>query len=135
MKKILLGILISVLLIGCQKNEVELAPSISWKVGIIYDANIQKRNLALEFQSSFGSLDQVCFESTWAFEVDGSVLYLELQESDFVWSSEGRTLKGLCKTSLGELLSDPKVLHKGTVLNGTAKIDGKWYYIYDPLLP
>lgn len=122
MKKILL-LLVLMAFVSCEKNFEN--PCITWKVGIVYDATIQKRNLALEFQSSFANLEEVNFESIWIFEVDGTPIYLELHEEDFSWQHQGRTLKGICKTSLGELLSNPNVIHKSTTIEGHGKIDGK----------
>ena len=129
MKKMILVIFsLMILFSGCCKEEVEIA-SVNYKVGIVQDINLHRRTLALEFQSSFGALEKVNFESLWTFEVDRTPIYLELNESDFAWQYQGRTIKGICKTSLGELLATPNVIHKRTTLKGYAKVDGKWVKI------
>lgn len=114
-------------LTSCEKEEI--TPSIDWKVGIIHDATLQRRTLALEFQSSFGSIESVDFESIWIFEIQGTPIYLELHETDFSWQYQGRSLKGSCKTSLGEWLSAPNVTHKEARIKGYAKVNGNWINI------
>lgn len=131
MKKIILIVFsLMILFSGCCKEEVEIA-SVNYKVGIIYDVSLHQRTLALEFQSSFRALEKVNFESIWTFEVNGAPIYLELHENDFEWSrsNNGNSYKGICKTSLGELLATPNVIHKRTTLKGYAKVDGKWVKI------
>ena len=132
MKKIILIVFsLMILFSSCCREEVEITPSITYKVGIIQDTNLHQRTLALEFQSSFGALEKVNFESIWTFEVNGAPIYLELHENDFEWSrsNNGNSYKGICKTSLGELLATPNVIHKRTTLKGYAKVDGKWIKI------
>jgi len=130
MKKIILIVFsLMILFSSCCREEVEITPSITYKVGIVQDINVHQRTLALEFQSSFGTIKKINFESLWTFEVDGTPIYLELHESDFAWQYQGRTIKGICKTSLGELLATPNVIHKRTTLKGYAKVDGKWVKI------
>lgn len=129
MKKIILIVFsLMILFSGCCKEEVEIA-SVNYKVGIIYDVSLHQRTLALEFQSSSGIIEKVNFESLWTFEVDRTPIYLELNESDFAWQYQGRTLKGICKTSLGELLTSPNIIHKKTMIKGHVKIEGKWFKI------
>ena len=130
MKKIILNVFsLMILFSSCCREEVEITPSITYKVGIVQDINVHQRTLALEFQSSFGTIKKINFESLWTFEVDGTPIYLELHESDFAWQYQERTIKGICKTSLGELLATPNVIHKRTTLKGYAKVDGKWVKI------
>ena len=116
---------------SCCKEEVEITPSVNYKVGIFHDATLNKKNISLEFQSSSGIIEKVIFESLWAFDVKGNLLYVELHENDFEWSrsNNGNFYKGICKTSLGELLATPNVIHKRTTLKGKAKINGKWIKI------
>lgn len=130
MKKILLFMMLFIMAFSsCCKEEVEITPSVNYKVGIFHDATLNKKNISLEFQSSSGIIEKVIFESLWTFEVDGTPIYLELHESDFAWQYQERTIKGICKTSLGELLATPNVIHKRTTLKGYAKVDGKWVKI------
>lgn len=118
-----------ILLSGCCRKEEENTPSVTYKVGIFHDATLNKKNISLEFQSSSGIIEKVIFESIWAFDVKGNPLYVELHENDFKWSNNGNFYKGICKTSLGELLATPNVIHKRTTLKGKAKINGKWIKI------
>lgn len=130
MKKLILIIFsLMILVSGCCKEEVDQAPSVTYKVGIIQDANLHQRTLALEFQSSFETIEKINFESIWTFEVDGTPIYLEFHESDFAWQYQGSTIKGICKTSLGELLTSPNIIHKKTMIKGHVKIEGKWFKI------
>ncbi len=120
-----------ILFSSCCKEEFEQAPSVTYKVGIFHDATLNKKNISLEFQSTSGIIEKINFESIWTFEVNGSPIYLELHENDFEWSrsKNGNSYKGICKTSLGELLATPNVIHKRTTLKGKAKINGKWIKI------
>mgnify|MGYP000253832594 CR=1 FL=1 len=132
MKKILLFMMLFIMAFSsCCKEEVEIAPSVNYKVGIFHDATLNKKNISLEFQISSGIIEKVIFESLWAFDVKGNLLYVELHENDFEWSrsNNGNFYKGICKTSLGELLATPNVIHKRTTLKGKAKINGKWIKI------
>lgn len=130
MKKIILIVFsLMILFSSCCKEEVDQAPSVTYKVGIIQDTNLHQRTLALEFQSSFETIEKINFESTWTFEVNGSPIYLEFHENDFKWQYQGRTIKGICKTSLGELLTNPNIIHKKTMIKGHVKIEGKWFKI------
>ena len=130
MKKILLFMMLFIMAFSsCCKEEVEIAPSVNYKVGIFHDATLNKKNISLEFQSTSGIIEKVIFESLWTFEVDGTPIYLELHESDFKWGNNGNFYKGICKTSLGELLATPNVIHKRTTLKGKVKINGKWIKI------
>jgi lipoprotein len=132
MKKIILIVFsLMILFSSCCREEVEITPSITYKVGIVQDINVHQRTLALEFQSSFETIEKINFESIWTFEINGSPIYLELHENDFEWSrsKNGNSYKGICKTSLGELLATPNVIHKRTTLKGKAKINGKWIKI------
>ena len=130
MKKILLFMMLFIMAFSsCCKEEVEITPSVNYKVGIFHDATLNKKNISLEFQSTSGIIEKVIFESLWTFEVDGTPIYLEFHENDFKWQYQGRTIEGICKTSLGELLATPNVIHKRTTLKGYAKVDGKWVKI------
>ena len=130
MKKIILIVFsLMILFSSCCREEVEITPSITYKVGIVQDINVHQRTLALEFQSSFGTIKKINFESLWTFEVDGTPIYLELHESDFAWQYQERTIKGICKTSLGELLATPGVTHQTTFIQGRVKIHQKWWRI------
>mgnify|MGYP000933274970 CR=1 FL=1 len=127
MKKILLFMMLFIMAFSsCCKEEFEPVPSVTYKVGIFHDATLNKKNISLEFQSSSGIIEKVIFESLWTFEVDGTPIYLEFHENDFKWQYQGRTIKGICKTSLGELLATQNVIHKRITLKGHAKVDGKW---------
>ena len=130
MKKIILIVFsLMILFSSCCREEVEITPSITYKVGIVQDINVHQRTLALEFQSSSGIIEKVNFESLWTFEVDRTPIYLEFHENDFKWQYQGRTIKGICKTSLGELLTSPDIIHKKTMIKGHVKIEGKWFKI------
>ena len=114
---------------SCCREEFEPVPSVTYKVGIFHDTTLNKKNLSIEFQSSSGIIEKIIFKSIWTFEVNRAPIYLELHESDFKWSNNGNFYKGICKTSLGELLATPNVIHKRTTLKGKAKINGKWIKI------
>ena len=130
MKKILLFMMLFIMAFSsCCKEEVEIAPSVNYKVGIFHDATLNKKNISLEFQSSSGIIEKVIFESLWAFDVKGNLLYVELHENDFEWSNNGNSYKGICKTSLGELLATPGVTHQTTFIQGRVKIHQKWWRI------
>ena len=130
MKKIILIVFsLMILFSSCCREEVEITPSVNYKVGIFHDATLNKKNISLEFQSTSGIIEKIIFESLWAFDVKGNPLYVELHENDFEWSNNGNSYKGICKTSLGELLATPNVIHKRTTLKGYAKVDGKWVKI------
>ena len=130
MKKILLFMMLFIMAFSsCCKEEVEIAPSVTYKVGIFHDTTLNKKNISLEFQSTSGIIEKVTFESLWTFEVDRTPIYLELNESDFAWQYQERTIKGICKTSLGELLATPGVTHQTTFIQGRVKIYQKWWRI------
>ena len=130
MKKIILIVFsLMILFSSCCREEVEITPSITYKVGIVQDINVHQRTLALEFQSSSGIIEKIIFESLWAFDVKGNLLYVELHENDFEWSNNGNSYKGICKTSLGELLATPGVTHQTTFIQGRVKIHQKWWRI------
>lgn len=118
-----------ILLSGCCRKEEENTPSVTYKVGIFHDATLNKKNISLEFQSTSGIIEKIIFESIWTFEVNGTPIYLEFHENDFKWQYQGRTIKGICKTSLGELLTNPNIIHKKTMIKGHVKIEGKWFKI------
>ena len=130
MKKIILIVFsLMILFSSCCKEEFEQAPSVTYKVGIFHDAALNKKNISLEFQSTSGIIEKIIFESIWTFEVNGTPIYLEFHENDFKWQYQGRTIKGICKTSLGELLTNPNIIHKKTMIKGHVKIEGKWFKI------
>lgn len=130
MKKIILIVFsLMILFSSCCKEEFEQAPSVTYKVGIFHDATLNKKNISLEFQSTSGITEKIIFESIWTFEVNGTPIYLEFHENDFKWQYQGRTIKGICKTSLGELLTNPNIIHKKTMIKGHVKIEGKWFKI------
>jgi lipoprotein len=130
MKKIILIVFsLMILFSSCCKEEFEQAPSVTYKVGIFHDATLNKKNISLEFQSTSGIIEKIIFESIWTFEVNGTPIYLEFHENDFKWQYQGRTIKGICKTSLGELLTNPNIIHKKTMIKGHVKIEGKWFKI------
>ncbi len=129
MKKIFFATL-ALLIADCCEKEVELAPSFEVKVGIIHDASLGEKNLSIELTSSFGEIEKVHFESSWAFEVDNKKIKIFLSERDFSWEIQGRTWKGNLKSYLGELLTSPKVIHKETSLRRAARIEGKWWPIH-----
>lgn len=118
-----------ILLSGCCRKEEENTPSVTYKIGIFHDATLNKKNISLEFQSTSGIIEKIIFESIWTFEVNGTPIYLEFHENDFKWQYQGRTIKGICKTSLGELLTNPNIIHKKTMIKGHVKIEGKWFKI------
>lgn len=128
MKKILIIAVLGLLLSSCKK-EVELAPSINYKVGIIYDADLGEKTLSIELTSSFGEIQDIHFQSEWAFLVDGKKVKISLSEGDFSWQPQGRTWRGKMKKNLGEFLSSPKITHRSTTICGEIKLDGKWYPI------
>ncbi len=130
MKKIILIVFsLMILFSSCCKEEFEQAPSVTYKVGIFHDATLNKKNISLEFQSTSGIIEKIIFESIWTFEVNGTQINLEFHENDFKWQYQGRTIKGICKTSLGELLTNPNIIHKKTMIKGHVKIEGKWFKI------
>lgn len=127
MKKIICIFAVLGLLLPSCKKEVEITPSFRFKVGIVNDADLGEKNLSLELTSSYGEIQDLHFESQWAFEVEKKEIRISLSEGDFSWQRQGRTWRGEMKNSLGELLASPKVIHKKTHLRGAARIDGKWW--------
>ncbi len=130
MKKVIFLATLALLTAGCCEKEVELAPSFEVKVGIIHDASLGEKNLSIELTSSFGEIEKIHFESSWAFEADNKKIKIFLSEEDFSWEIQGRTWKGNLKNSLGELLASPKVIHKSTSIRGAARIEDKWWPIH-----
>lgn len=126
MKKLILIVLsLMILFSGCCREEAELGPSITYKVGIIHDTTLQQRRLALEFQSSFGSIEEINFESVWIFKIEGTPIYLELHETDFDWSKNDDIYRGICKLTLEELSITPETTHQGISVQGSVKINSK----------
>lgn len=126
MKNLIFFAVLGLLLPSCRK-EVELAPSFTYKVGIVNDADLGEKNLSLELTSSYGEIEALHFESLWAFEVEKKEIKISLSEGDFSWQRQGRTWRGSFKNSLGELLASSKVTHQKTSLRGAARVEGKWW--------
>ena len=124
MKKLVSLLMFVSFLFSCDCDRVLDDPDLAWSIGIVNNAIFKERTVALEFRSS-RQVQRVEFESFWKFEVNGSILSVRLLDSDFTWEQRGNVLRGVCKTPLGSLLSNPQVRHRYTHLVGYAVIDGR----------
>lgn len=126
-------------LTACEKccwEQVEIVPTISWKIGQEYNALDQNSYFMIEFSCSDPDLQEVRFKSLWAFQNGAQEMLIHLESSDFNWASNHRgVLTGKAKTSVGTLLIEPSFIHKGTILDGHFKVRGKWYSLPKKTLP
>ncbi|RAL56952.1 hypothetical protein BSK20_01620 [SR1 bacterium human oral taxon HOT-345] len=124
MKKLVSLLVFVSFLFSCDCDRVLDDPDLAWSIGIVNNAILKERTVALEFRSS-RQVQRVEFESFWKFEVNGSILSVRLLDSDFTWEQRGNVLRGVCKIPLGSLLSNPQVRHRYTHFVGYAVIDGR----------
>jgi len=124
MKKLFSLLVFVSFLFSCDCDRVLDDPDLAWSIGIVNNAILKERTVALEFRSS-RQVQRVEFESFWKFEVNGSILSVRLLDSDFTWEQRGNVLRGVCKIPLGSLLSNPQVRHRYTHFVGYAVIDGR----------
>ncbi len=132
---ILLTIGLAFGLSSCEKECFTVSsPDIDWKIGTEYDKISNDTYFTISFSASL-PIEEVQFQSWWVFKNGNQEMVILLEQGDFVWTSGTNSLRGRAKTSSGTLLIQDSFFHKGTSLEGAAKINGKWYRISKKTLP